>query len=385
MSPAAAARQLRQVEADEIAAVITADWVGLGGAFRGIPASIYYGGTLFAFTRNTDNTLGMCQVAGNGTSGTWTSLGGALAASPGVAASPNGTIGVAGLMTNGQIQINYVNPFQGIATGWSNFAGGTPAGVTFVGSPVLAVNVNGRIEAFTLDSNGNMWHTYQTTISTPILWSSWSSLGAPPAGLNPSALEFQVFLLTGAGQLQAVALGNDSNLYQSTQYGGGGSDGWTQFTGISVAGAGNPQFVNGPTAGYCSSTTAAVYAGYNANSGSQGNPLTYYAANYPASPSWTAVTLTGGSPQFPIATAPPVMINLNGTPQLAWLSLNTVGQVMTVSQSQVSTNFWNISIENVGSASGTFTGLMSGVVNSSNVALFQLCSDASLSYINMTS
>lgn len=353
------------------------NWTSLGGSFRGIPIPLFYAGSLFSFVRNQDNTLGMCAV--NGTSGQWYAFGGTLVSPPAVAPSPDGTVAVIGLMQSGQLQISYLNPFAGSATNWASFAGGTPSGVSFSTTmpPVLAVNANARLEAFAVDTKGTMWHTYQTTVSPPITWSNWSKLGS---GFNPNALLFLVYLLKNTGQLQAVALGNDNNMYQSTQYQSGGYDGWGAFTPVGQGPSPSPQFTGGPAACFCTVNNYAVYGGYNSNAGVSSNPLVYLAppSSPPYSMSWTNFNLA--SAQYPIANAVPVMVSNNGTPQIAWQSL-TAGQVLFVSQTQGVVGQWG-PIQNVGDQKGMLTGQMSGVVIGSNLALLQCGSNGSLFYIN---
>jgi len=365
--------ELQEVEQAQVGAVSTPDWTNLGGAFRGTPTSLFFGGSLFALTRNTNNTLGLCQVSGS--SGKWSSFGGTLISSPGAAASPNGTIGVLGLMQNGQVQVSYVNPFQNTATSWQTISGGTPGGRTFVGSPVLAVNTNARIEAFAMDSTGMMWHTYQTTVSTPIQWFNWSPLGSAPNGFNTTA-SFTVFLLSNKGALQAVAIGKDNKMYQSTQFAGGGNDGWSVFNVIGQGPGGTEAFTTGTAARFCISTQNAAYAGLNSNVGVNNNPLVFCAP--PSFSTWGAINLA--LEQFPVPTAAPVMVDNSGTPQLTWLSQNTF-QVQFVSQSASAPNFWQ-SVQTVGGQNGNFTGDMAGIANGGNVALFQRCSDTTLAYIN---
>lgn len=368
----------KQVELAELSISPTDDWANLGGAFRGIPQPVYFGGTLFVFTRNNDNTLGMCTLASSGTKGAWSSWGGTLAFAPAVAQAQNGALGVIAAMQNGQVQISYINPFTGVYTPWVGITGG---GSKFVGPVQLTRNVNSRLEAFAIDTNGMMWHAWETSVGSQPSWSSWSQLGS---GFNSQAQEFDAFLLQNTGQLQAVALGSTPNLYQSTQYAGGGHDSWSKFTtvGQTISPQQPPQFANGPAACYCTSTLNAVYAGYNANTGTSANPLVFCAPSTNPSysfPQWGPVgNLTAD--QYPVSTAAPILISNFGTPQLVWLANG--GQVNFVSQSPTSSNFWSNSIQTVGNTNPKFTGQMSAVVVSGNIGLCQLVADGSLAFIN---
>ncbi|WP_412026318.1 hypothetical protein [Burkholderia cepacia] len=338
----------------------TSDWTSLGGAFRGIAAPTFYGGTLYAFTRNTDNSLGMCTVSPSST-GNWMKLGGQLISSPACAISPNGALGVIALQQGNVIGINYVNPFQGTQTGFSNFAGGTPSGVSWTGSPVLTVNSNNRLEAFSLDTNGNMWHCYQTTVGTNPTWSNWSVLG----NTFLTSASFQVFLNTNTGQLQAVAIGTDYQIYQMTQGAGGGHDGWSSPKMVGSLPTVKPQFTLGTAAAYNTSTAVPVYSGYNSQSGVSDNPLMYSSTSY-SNGIWTNLTLA----DMPISTSAPVMVSNSGVPQLIYQSSTTPGQVVLLSQNTASTSFWKAE-QQVGSANLDLSGQMSGIVNNGNVALFQ--------------
>ncbi|MGB8843918.1 MAG: hypothetical protein WCC64_22945 [Aliidongia sp.] len=352
----------------------TSDWASLGGAFRGIAAPTYYGGTLYAFTRNTNNMLGMCTVSQSST-GSWTPLGGQLISSPACAISPNGAIGVIALLQGNVLGLNYVNPFQGTQTGFSNFAGGTPSGVSWTGSPVLTVNSNNRLEAFMLDSNGYMWHCFQTSVGTNPTWSNWSVLG----NTFLTSASFQVFLNTNTGALQAVALGTDNQMYQMTQGAGGGRDGWSAPRKVGALPTTPLQFTLGTAAAFNPSTSVPVYSGYNSQSGISNNPLMYSSQSW-SDGVWTNLTLA----DLPIATSAPVMVSNSGIPQLTYQSSSNPGQVVLLSQNTASTSFWKIQ-QQVGTQNPDLSGQMSGVVNNGNIALFQCGqSKGQLYYINYT-
>ena len=183
-----------------------------------------------------------------------------------------------------------------------------------------------------------------------------------------TAASFTVFLLANKGALQAVAIGSNNKMYQSTQAAGGGNDGWSVFNAIGEGPGGTEAFTTGTAARFCTSTQNAVYAGLNSAVGVTPNPLVFCAP--PSFSTWGAINLS--LEQFPVPTAAPVMIDNSGTPQLVWLSANMLGQVQFVSQSPTAPNFWQ-SIQTVGGPNGNFIGSMSGIANGGNVALFQLC------------
>lgn len=378
MSTPLSAVEFKEAEFSKLSVSPTSEWANLGGQFRGLPTPVYYSGSLFAFTRNLDNRLGMCQVDSSGTKGTWSTWGGTLTYSPAAALSQNGSIGVIGRMQSGQIQVSYINPYQGIYTPWVAITG-APSGTNFSGPVQLVQNTNARLEAFALDTSGNLWHAWETSVGTSPKWSQWSHLGS---GFNAMPTEFPVFLLQGGpnkGCLQAVLIGNQPNIYQSTQYAGGGYDSWSPFTvvGTTIAPDSPPQFANGPAANFDTNLQNAAYAGYNANSGVGLNPLVYCAP--PNFPQWGPINNITPD-QYPISNAAPVMLSNNGVAQLMWMTPS--GQVYLVTESITQNNFWSNTIQSVGSQNPRFTGQMIGVVNNGMDALFMLSSDGTLGFIN---
>ncbi|MGG1946211.1 hypothetical protein AB1286_15560 [Trinickia sp. NRRL B-1857] len=375
MSTPLSTNEFQETDFSRLSVSPTAQWANLGGQFRGLPTPVYYSGSLFAFTRNFDNRLGMCQIDTTGTKGKWSTWGGTLTYSPAAALSQNGSIAVIARMQTGQIQISYINPFQGIYTPWVAISG-APTSTNFTGPVQLVQNTNARLEAFALDTNGNLWHAWETSVGSNPQWSSWSHLGS---GFNASQIEFPVFLLQNSGRLQAVLIGNQPNMYQSTQYAGGGYDSWSPFTvvGTTVAPSPAPQFANGPAANFDSRLQNAAYAGYNANAGQGQNPLVYCAP--PSFPQWGPINNITVD-QYPISNAAPVMLSNNGTANLIWATPS--GQVYLVAEALTASNFWSNNIQPVGVSDATFTGQMSGIVNNGNDGLFMLAADGSLAFIN---
>lgn len=366
--------ELKTVKFANLTTPTTTDWTSLGGALRGTPAPITFGGTVYAFTRDTDNTLGMCTVGtsqSGGATGSWAKLGGVLQASPAAAVSPNGTVGVLALLNGNVIGVNYVNPYQGSQTGFSNIAGGTPSGVTWVGTPVLAVNSNNRLEAFSMTTAGYLYHCYQTSVGTNPTWSNWS----PLANTFLTNASFQVFLNSNSGQLIATAIGLDNYIYQIIQYASGGRDGWSAPQRVGSLPTATPQFILGTAANFSTSANTATFSAYNSASGVGNNPLMFSSTAY-NSGIWSNLTLSDN----PISTAPPVMLNNLGTPQLVYQSSTTPGQVILLSQTN-DTGFWSLPVP-VGSANMDLSGQMSGLVSQGNAALFQCGNKSSLYFMN---
>jgi hypothetical protein len=354
---------LKHIDVATVAPPTSDDWTNLGGQFRGTPAGVFYGNALFAFVRGTDSGLKMCKVS----SKSWSPLGGALVSDPAVAPSPNGALGVIALLQGNVVGVNYVQPFQGTQTGFSVIGGGSPT--DFDGTPVLAVNLNQRLEAFILDKKGTMWHTFQKAAGATITWQNWSPLGSTFL----RGATFTVFLNTNTGRLHAVALGTDNLMYQMIQYAGGGRDDWSAPALVGQASTDTIQIVNGTAAAHNTGTSRPVHAGYNSKSRGGDNPLIY--CSPPVPPTWTNLTFQGD----PTPNNVPVMVSNAGVPQLAYLT--TSNQAMLLVQATTEDPFWK-DPQTVGKDDPQFTGRMSAVANSSNLALFQGYADGTLRFIN---
>src|SRR5262249_9555877 len=119
------------------------------------------------------------QLAPGGAWSTWSSL-----------AAPAGvTLALPAVASNadGRLEVFAVGSFNTIWHIWQTAAGaswntwdslGTPPGVGFLGEPAVAFNANGRLELFVNDSNGAVWHIWQTAPGAS--WSDWDSLGGEP-------------------------------------------------------------------------------------------------------------------------------------------------------------------------------------------------------------
>jgi hypothetical protein len=95
------------------------------------------------------------------------------------------------------------------------------ADVVLVGRPAAAQKADGRIEVCIRGSDGQLWHIWQTAINNG--WSTWSALGGTPIG-DP------VMGLTAGGQLVVLAQFPDGALWQVSQIGQNGTQGWGSWT-----------------------------------------------------------------------------------------------------------------------------------------------------------
>jgi hypothetical protein len=137
--------------------------------------------------------------------------------------SPGAAFSIASGFANG-IWGQYAQSLaDGIATGdYNNYSGPfvTVDSNPFT-SPRMAVNADGRLETFVMDSSGNIQHDWQNNPGGVGGWSGWANLGGgeyggPVVGRNPD------------GRLEVFAIGSDYTLQHNYQKSPGGSfGGWS--------------------------------------------------------------------------------------------------------------------------------------------------------------
>src|SRR5437763_2735898 len=102
-------------------------------------------------------------------------------------------------------------------TKWSSL--GTPAPLAeFPPSPTVGRNADGRLEVFYTDKIGEIWHIWQTAPNGT--WSSWASLNKPP---NISFSTGTAVDENADGRLEVFTVGSDGalwHIWQSTAGGG---------------------------------------------------------------------------------------------------------------------------------------------------------------------
>jgi hypothetical protein len=119
------------------------------------------------------------QVAPNSSWNGWVEHGRPTAARllPRVAVSRNsdGRLEAFALAEDGNLWHVWQHSANGSWSAWQSLS--RPGGVT-IGRELAAVaNPDGRLEVFSPDSNGNIWHLYQQDSGG---WSSWKRIDAPP-------------------------------------------------------------------------------------------------------------------------------------------------------------------------------------------------------------
>ena len=137
-------------------------------------------GRLEAFVLGSDGALWhIWQTAAGATWSAWASLGapaGVNLAQPSV-----------GLNADGRLEVFAIGNFATLwhmwqtapNNGWSGWSSlGTPPGAAFLGQPIVARNADGRLEVFATETNGSLWHLWQTAPGAG--WSGWDNLGGEP-------------------------------------------------------------------------------------------------------------------------------------------------------------------------------------------------------------
>ena len=102
-----------------------------------------------------------------------------------------------------------------------------PPNNQLVGSLEANSNADGRLEAFTLDGTGGLWHSWQTSPGAG--WSQWASLGNLFAGAMHQPVMFKVGRNVD-GRLELFTFGKDMALWHSWQTSSGGE--WSTWASL---------------------------------------------------------------------------------------------------------------------------------------------------------
>ena len=146
----------------------------------------------------------------------WTSLGapGTINANPTIGKNDDGRL-EAFARTGGVDGLELWHIWQVAPNGtWDNWASlGSPSpGLTFEGSPTIAVNDDGRLEIFATGLDSALWHIWQVAPNGP--WDNWASLGGPPNVDIGHSIGVHV---NDDGRLEIFATGSDSALWHIWQ------------------------------------------------------------------------------------------------------------------------------------------------------------------------
>jgi len=195
-------------------------WESLGNGFAsGIaPGANADGGTLVAAVK-LDHATHYATENGPGGLRNWTYLGESFVGTPTIGRNADGRLEIFAVGTNGELFHAWQVAVNGGWSGWASFGG------NFRGTPVATRNADGRLEVFVTTSTGALAHAWQITLS-----GSWSNLATFP-GFH----KFDFSVGTNVdGSLEAFVVGiADSNVWHTRQSGpnGGWSD-WYSLDGI---------------------------------------------------------------------------------------------------------------------------------------------------------
>jgi hypothetical protein len=126
---------------------------------------------------------------------------------------------------------------------WSSWASlGMPPNMQNIPGPVVEKNADGRIEVFEAGSDDALWHIWQTTAGGG-WYKSWFSSGKPSASagmyMGPSVIQ------NADGRLEVFTVGTDGALWHIWQNVPNGT--WNQWTSLGTPS--NVQLNTGPTVG----------------------------------------------------------------------------------------------------------------------------------------
>jgi acylphosphatase len=195
------------------------NWASLGQPLPGLngytAVAANQDGRLEVFGTGIDGALWhIWQGAPNGTWSTWNSLGNPtgvdLVLSMNVHVNTDGRLEIfmAG-SDNALWHIWQVAPNRTWST-WKSL--GTPPGTNSISYPVASENADGRLEAFVIGSDNALWHIWQATPAGS--WGGWSSLAKPPVA---NAFFVPFVRKNDDGRLEVFTVGTDGTLWHIWQ------------------------------------------------------------------------------------------------------------------------------------------------------------------------
>jgi predicted Zn-dependent protease len=148
----------------------------------------------------------------------WTSLGGGIKAdtSPAVARNSDGRLQVFVVGTNNQLY--YKTQSSTNTNSWSPAWTSLGGGLRDSTNPVIIANSDGRLQAFIVGTNNQLYYKTQTTAGSSTWSSSWTSLGSGiKADTSPAVAR------NSDGRLQVFVVGTNNQLYYKWQTAPGNS------------------------------------------------------------------------------------------------------------------------------------------------------------------
>ena len=196
----------------------SSSWTSLGGTMRTNTDPIGIAnndGRLQVFMVGTDNAMyykTQSSPNSNTWSSSWTSLGGGVKAdtSPAVARNSDGRLQVFAVGTNNQLQ--YRAQTAAGSNTWSSSWTSLSGGVRDRTSPAVVANSDGRLQAFVVGTNNQLYYKTQSSPNSSTWSSSWTSLGGGiKVDSSPGVAR------NNDGRLQAFVVGTNNQLYYRTQ------------------------------------------------------------------------------------------------------------------------------------------------------------------------
>jgi hypothetical protein len=184
-----------------------------GSSFQGDPVVVENrDGRLEVFARGWDNNIWhIWQTKPNSGWGTWQYMeqGSSFSGDPAAGMDLDGRLEVFAVGSDSKLWVNYQLTPGG---SWSNWVQVQSGATGFVGKPAVGRNADGRLEVFARKStDNNLYHSYQLATGGTT-WASWSVLqsgvsfiGTPAVGLNYD------------GRLEVFARGSDNNIWHIWQ------------------------------------------------------------------------------------------------------------------------------------------------------------------------
>ncbi len=215
------------------------NWASLGQPLPGLngytAVAANKDGRLEVFCTGIDGALWhIWQVAPNGNWSAWTSLG-----------NPTGVSLVLLIdvhqNSDGRLEVFVAGSDNALWNIWQTKPGGnwsswgflgTPPGITSISYPVAGENADGRLEAFIIGSDNALWHKWQTKPGGT--WGGWFSLEKPSSG---NAFFIPFIRKNDDGRLEVFTVGTDGMLWHLWQVAPNAA--WSQWTSL-----GNPPTAN---------------------------------------------------------------------------------------------------------------------------------------------
>lgn len=186
-------------------------WTRIGGYFSSTPVVVSWGpGRMDVFARHADFSLRRRTFEDGGWAGDWQNLGGSLASAPAVVTWGPDRIDVfavgnlPGAAPDGGLIHRWWD--GDIWNDWEQIAGkSTGDDVAFTCAPAAATWGPGRLDVFSVDTEGTLRHVWYAD-------GSWSN----PASISEymKMRETPMALVTGPNQLELVAGGRDHNMWR---------------------------------------------------------------------------------------------------------------------------------------------------------------------------